>query len=75
VLPADCLNVMQVLEQHLEEDQLERYAMGGEALGEGDDLLEEHLLGCPNCCEMLRDLEQEIAVIRLALRKIEYSKQ
>ena len=49
--------------------------MGGEALGEGDDLLEEHLLGCPNCCEMLRDLEQEIAVIRLALRKIEYSKQ
>jgi hypothetical protein len=62
--------VTDILETHTPEDELERYALipGPEPLAE---IVEEHLLLCPGCCDMLDELEEEIAVIRAALRTLE----
>jgi hypothetical protein len=59
-----------VLETHLEAEELEQYAMAIEPEPLGEEI-EQHLLMCGDCCEMLRGLEEEIAALRIALRETE----
>lgn len=55
---------------HPSADDLEEYALGraGEAQAEP---IEEHLLLCEVCRELLDEIEQQIRVLRIVLREVE----
>jgi anti-sigma factor RsiW len=55
--------------RHISEELLEQYAVSG-SLPEAELApLEEHLLICPDCQDPLKELDEFIATMRLALQK------
>lgn len=55
--------------QHIDEESLERYAMGRSVESESEPI-EEHLLICGPCRDELSDLDCFIPAVRDALRKL-----
>ena len=61
--------IMRDIHRHLDADELERYSMGA-ASEDSIPLIEEHLLGGPECQDRLRQSDDHVRAMRMASQQV-----